>query len=181
MVWKKESNEIPNLGQKLARMIFLQSSVSSDRTSKPSSLLSFSSSFSVAATAQNIGSAPTPSPDAGAAFSLSISSAVIGYPSPVGGSAAGGVALSRRRQLGQCSRALAAESVFISLSIGFPAAPTDGNNAWKRLPCFPAMEFLDMAMAADLFWRWFFVLVRTNKGEVFLSGDEAANAVSKAP
>nr|GME16430.1 hypothetical protein B456_002G152900 [Ipomoea batatas] len=36
--------------------------------------------FSVAATAQNIGSAPTPSPDAGAAFSLSISSAVIGTP-----------------------------------------------------------------------------------------------------
>nr|GLL33553.1 hypothetical protein N619_00225 [Ipomoea trifida] len=34
--------------------------------------------FSAAATAQDIGSAPTPSPDAGAAFSLLISSAVIG-------------------------------------------------------------------------------------------------------
>nr|GMD42950.1 hypothetical protein N619_00225 [Ipomoea batatas] len=34
--------------------------------------------FSAAATAQEIGSAPAPSPDAGAAFSLPISSAVIG-------------------------------------------------------------------------------------------------------
>nr|GMD22413.1 hypothetical protein N619_00225 [Ipomoea batatas] len=95
--------------------------------------------FSAAATAQDIGSAPTPSPDAGAAFSLLISSAVIGtsplvpnlHPSSVSGeqgSSCGGVL-----SLVNGSWSAAAE---LSSDIVTSLSRSDGNNGVEGLPCF---------------------------------------------
>nr|GLL39850.1 hypothetical protein N619_00225 [Ipomoea trifida] len=82
--------------------------------------------FSAAATAQDIGSAPTPSPDAGAAFSLLISSAVIGT-SPLGSSCGGVLSLVNG------SWSAAAE---LSSNIVASLSRSDGNNGVEGLPCF---------------------------------------------
>nr|GMD25915.1 hypothetical protein N619_00225 [Ipomoea batatas] len=108
--------------------------------------------FSVAATAQNIGSAPTPSPDAGAAFSLSISSAVIGTP-PLG-SSCGGV-LSLVDDSWSIAAELSSESVSSLSRSASQQLQRMATMAWKDSPVSGNGVPRDGYGGGFSSWRWF--------------------------
>nr|GMD29100.1 hypothetical protein N619_00225 [Ipomoea batatas] len=108
--------------------------------------------FSVAATAQNIGYAPTPSPDAGVAFSLSISSAVIGTP-PLG-SSCGGV-LSLVDGSWSIAAELSSESVSSLSRSASQQLQRMATMAWKDSPVSGNGVPRDGYGGGFSSWRWF--------------------------